>query len=327
MPVKPNRWLTLVGATVMMGGTLVATNTSASAADQGPGSKIVSEAQYVAEEGETATSALPLGRAGIAGGPLVNSFAKEIGKVSGLQLSGTPVTEEYEKVGRTLTVTLTDWNGLEKLKVTRISVEGNVPESVISDGHSTLKKTPLSGGSTLMTAEGTENNTAATLTADGQLTIWSSASLEGTNAVKVEKLAGWAQGFAGKYNSKISVDVAPQPLARPSCSVEMRPPFTSGGNVFASSSLWCDQLGTARITAYIDQYRGLGYWLSKASQTGEDTNLSSPNITRIPNWTCAAGTGNQLYRGAVLTRQLVNANGTWYGTNRISGPEARLTCG
>ncbi|MEU3963298.1 hypothetical protein AB0F42_26410 [Streptomyces buecherae] len=329
MPFKSRPYLALIGASALIGSAILGASGPAVAAKNSiPGAKFVSDSQYVDEGGSPVDSMVKIGVTEAATGSEVTSFADDIATASGLQIAGNPAVEDYNEIGRTFTVTATNSLGLERLTVTRVNVKGDVPTSVISGTDETItKKSSLPGGATLLAAEGAEGATAGTLTADGQLTVWHSSDLDGNGSISSSQLARWAKDLAVKYGSEIPVQVAPEPKAKPKCSVTMRKPYTNSGSVFASSSLYCNQKGTARIGAYVDQFRGAGIWVSKASAAGEDKNLMNPNITRIAHWKCAAGTGSQRYRAAVLTRQLKNKNGSWWGSGRVSGPEQRLSCG
>lgn len=64
-------------------------------------------------------------------------------------------------------------------------------------------------------------------------------------------------------------------------------------HIYGSAQFNCSSNWSGAITAQIQQYRGAGYWAAKATRsTGSSGTLVGVSVT----WTCASGTGNQLYR-------------------------------
>ncbi|MEQ4724200.1 hypothetical protein [Nonomuraea sp. B19D2] len=83
------------------------------------------------------------------------------------------------------------------------------------------------------------------------------------------------------------------------------PPYRSGGYIKSSRELHCNRGGWGRnmaIKTTLQQYRGLGYWRTKATRHANDNNATPAfTIKQDVRWKCSGG--SQLYRNQ--TRLLV----------------------
>jgi hypothetical protein len=110
-------------------------------------------------------------------------------------------------------------------------------------------------------------------------------------------------------------------LAREGCfTIEPVTPWTNGRTAYAAA-YWSCNTGpiTVSIVVKLQQYRGLGVWRTKATSV---TGVSAPFSRRFfrAGWTCAAGTGSQLYR--TQTYAAVGAGTTRY----YYSSQRRFTC-
>ncbi|MBC9717850.1 hypothetical protein H9Y04_35495 [Streptomyces sp. TRM66268-LWL] len=262
---------------------------------------------------------------GIAAGDDVESFVRELERISGLQ-AGTPSADKYEDVGQVLRVELFDKSGELAADVSRVNAGQDVPASLLNSNEAP-KIERLSTGSELATSQDADGASAATLSTSGQLTYFASVA---EDVKSLKDLASWARQMDDRQGDKVNVTMQDPAaeygvLAKPSCSVSKNKPWKHGGAIKAQVGISCNQRGTARVGSYVEQYRGAGIWRQKASKAEERKNVSALSVTS--SWTCAKGTGNQLYRSAIGTRQLKNSNGSWFGSNRSYGPQYRVTCG
>ncbi len=114
----------------------------------------------------------------------------------------------------------------------------------------------------------------------------------------------------------LALGVGPQALpasASPrlyNCSNVAETPGHYPGHVYGSGTAYCD--GSGDIQTLLQQYRGFGYWATKASKTASGTSV----ITATADWQCASGTGTQTYR--------THAGGN--GGQGATSANARFTC-
>lgn len=269
----------------------------------------------------------------------MQAFSADVTAISGLHLAGEPMAEVYEGMDRTLTLHLVDNTGNDRLTVTRVKVSEDVPKSVFSDDEESVKTEPLPDGGILAAAISAQSHRVGVLSRTGVLTVWDSTTFDGTPPISISDLTSAATSLATHYDGSITISRPgssnPQPqglasiaAARPSCRITWNNLFIANAtpNVFASTSLMCDQAGNGKLTGYVQQYRGSGIWAGVANWTQTETDKKM--VTVIPNYTCRAWGPNdkKQYRAAALTRQLRNANGVWFGSNMISGPAETFKC-
>ena len=94
------------------------------------------------------------------------------------------------------------------------------------------------------------------------------------------------------------------------CSSTSHTPGHSSTQVWGTGDILCS-VGTGTLQVNLQQYRGAGYWATKASKTVTSNNNSATAV-----WTCAAGTGSQLYR--------TNSGGG--GISGSTSAQVRYTC-
>ncbi|MFD9936539.1 hypothetical protein ACFWZ6_25800 [Streptomyces massasporeus] len=117
-------------------------------------SEIVSPSEYAKEGGTDPQSMAPIGEVAPAQGESVHKLTDLLTNTTGLELFQAPGVEEYEQIGQVLTFNLGDGDYKHPLNVTRVTVQGDVPSSVLSsEGDQTSMKT-LSDGRQLLTATG-----------------------------------------------------------------------------------------------------------------------------------------------------------------------------
>lgn len=88
--------------------------------------------------------------------------------------------------------------------------------------------------------------------------------------------------------------LAPSASAAPrlyNCSnVAENPVHYKYDGIYGSGTAYCN--GGGAVQTLLQQYRGLGYWATKASSSATGTDV----ITATAVWICASGTGTQSYR-------------------------------
>lgn len=106
------------------------------------------------------------------------------------------------------------------------------------------------------------------------------------------------------------------------CTVYASDPWENLGRIYGDSANFCSGAGYQPIYLHqaILQYRGFGIWATKASRTTDAYYHSYLDYTGY--WTCAKGTGNQLYR--VVTTGY--AEGTNFQKSVQSENYLRVTC-
>ncbi|MFF1378688.1 hypothetical protein [Streptomyces sp. NPDC058308] len=313
-------FVTLAAAVVAMG------TMSASHADSADGPQIVDATTYDNEGGTDPRSMLPKGEATAAEGAEVEEFADLLVNTTGLELHQGPAKENYEEVGQTLRFTIGDKDYTRSLIVTRVTVKGDVPESVIaSEGDETHRAT-LPNGSQLMTAQGSDGLMVATLSKAGQLTTWEAPAAAGAASFTVEKLTEWATAIDVQQPGRIAIASAMALRAKPHCQLYLTKPFTHGGakHIQADASMSCDQKGKGNFTAVLRQYHGLGVWKSKDVKAY--TNEQGKTFPLLLSFNCSKLTTSKwIYRADIANATLRNGNGYW-GKHNVHSATKGIHC-
>ncbi|MER8042662.1 hypothetical protein [Streptomyces sp. NPDC094032] len=296
--------------------------------------EIVSDEQYLADGNVDPKTIDPITEASPAAGSGVDTFTSLLSEVSGMSAESIPVAENYGELGQTLVVDLVSELG-DQVSVTRTTAKTDIPQSTLSDDGAQRSLSVLPNGSQLMTSLHPETGAmVSTLSRKGQLTVWN--ALNATTGDDLPRIIQWAKEVDSRQPEAVEVQTVPAAAqsalvgtqaaaAAPSCYLTINRPYTQSGRVEVSNRLLCNQNGRIKLDSSIEQYRGLGIWVSKAKNADQKENISYIWVTA--SWKCAAGTGNQLYRTRIVQRSLRNSNGVWYETHGIMGPQARLTCG
>jgi hypothetical protein len=121
------------------------------------------------------------------------------------------------------------------------------------------------------------------------------------------------------------VTVAPASSNDGNCTIYASDPYKESGHIKGDGSQFCSgNYHLQRIKVTIEQYRGLGIWDKKAS-VGYTAWTQNDFLERFVSWTCAAGSGNQLYR-VVTDGQFIGRSGQTYSAAVQSGNYLRTTC-
>lgn len=104
------------------------------------------------------------------------------------------------------------------------------------------------------------------------------------------------QSAAPRWTRKDKFDTAYHPQCR---GWERHiPPYRSGRYIKSSRQLHCNRGGWGRhmsVTTTLQQYRGFGYWRTKATRSAKDSNATPAfTIKQDVSWKCSGG--SQLYR-------------------------------
>jgi hypothetical protein len=313
-------FVTLAAAALVMGAM------SVSHADSRVGPHILDAATYSKEGGTNPQSMLPKGEATPAEGAEVEAFADLLTNTSGLELFQAPAKENYEEVGQTLRFSMGDKDDTHPLIVTRVSVNGDVPESVIASQGDETHRTTLANGTQLMTAKGIDGIMVATLSKAGQLTAWEAPGATGTAPFTMEKLKEWATAVDTQQPGHIAATSANTLRAKPSCFLTLTKPYTHGGakNIQADASMNCDQKGKGNFVSSLRQYQGLGIWKSK--DVRGYTNEQGKNFPVTVHFTCSRLTvSNWVYRADIGNATLRNGNGYW-GRHNVHSATKVIHC-
>ncbi|MFJ2767569.1 hypothetical protein [Streptomyces sp. NPDC087300] len=313
-------FVTLAAAALAMG------TMSASYADSADGPQIVDTATYTNEGGTDPRSMLPTGEATPAEGPEVEAFADLLVNTSGLELVQGPIEEHYEEIGQTLRFNMGDKDYAHPLIVTRVTVKGDVPESVIASEGDVTHRATLPNGNQLMTAQGSDGIMVATLSKAGQLTTWSAPGATGAAPFTVEKLTEWATAIDAQQPGRITATSAMALRAKPSCQLILTKPFTHGGakHIQAEASMLCSQKGKGNFTAVLRQYHGLGVW--KEKDVKAYTNKQGKNFPLIMSFNCSKLTTSKwIYRADIANATLRNGNGYW-GKHNVHSATTGIHC-
>ncbi|MFE7457429.1 hypothetical protein ACPEIF_33720 [Streptomyces sp. NPDC012600] len=330
-------YISVLGGIVLAGSLVV--NPGSAVAEENPAVGIVDSAKISGDSGEEVTT----GQSYEAAGSDVEAFGADIAAALGLRLAGAPIAEVYEGLDRTLTLHLVDGDGNNRLTVTRVKVDKDVPKSVFADDEESVKTQLLPDGGTLAVVSDGQSNRVGVLSPAGVLTFWDSTTFNGESPIAIGELTDAARSLAAKHDGVMEIGragatakpsasafapAAAAAAARPKCKVTWNNLFIANRtpNVFASTSLQCDQAGDGALGAYVQQYRGSGIWVGVAGYVQAEKNKKL--VTVIPNYTCRAWSANdkKQYRAAALLRQLKNKNGTWFGQNMINGPAKTFKC-
>ncbi|MFY4720143.1 hypothetical protein [Streptomyces sp. LaBMicrA B280] len=313
-------------------GAISATPASAHAAAS---AEFTTEADYLAAGGVPLTETAPVSDPAVAVGPSVSSFESIITAETGLSASD-PISQKYKTIGDSVSVELTDEAGENTVSVTRVSVGGNVPDTAVADPSEPHTVTKLADRSSLLTADDSNGATVSTLSPSGQLTVWSSET------VSARQLEAWATVVNSKTPDPITVEsekpmedaIAAAPgrasglAAKPSCQVirDPKPYKHNTDHIGYSGILSCNTEGLMSFSVGIEQYRGVGIWRSKASDT--KTNYKGKVLGRLADWHCAKGTGTQTYRGKIGTASLRASSGVWAKSSSLRfSSQVRISCG
>ncbi|MGA4839884.1 hypothetical protein [Streptomyces sp. G45] len=313
-------FVTLAAAALVMG------TMSTSHADSKDDPRIVDAATYDKEGGTDPRSMLPKDEATPAAGPEVEAFADLLMDTSGLELFQAPAKESYEGVGQTLRLNMGDRDYAHPLIVTRVTVDEDVPESVIASQGDETHRATLPNGTQLMTAKGSDGIMVATLNKTGQLTAWEAPGATGAAPFTVEKLTEWATTVDARQPGRVAIASAMALRAKPKCSLYLTKPYTHGGpkNIAADASMNCDQKGKGNFTASLRQYHGLGLWKSKSVKGY--TNEQGKNFPVTLGWTCSKLTvSNWVYRADIGNATLRNGNGYW-GAHNVHSATRVIHC-
>ncbi|MFJ9481020.1 hypothetical protein ACIRRI_39480 [Streptomyces mirabilis] len=223
--------MTLLAAAVVAGtavGAFAADGAPTTGAGTGP--QIVSSSEYATEGGVDPQSMAPIGEVAPAQGIGVEKLTDLLMKTTRLDLFQAPGVEECEKVGQTLTFSLGDGNAEHPLNITRLTVHGDVPSSVLWAEGDEMSTTTLSDGSQLLTAVGKEGTRVSTLSKDGLLTLWEAPLTSAQHTYSTEDLVRWAttvdeQGITASHAPGLTAA-----RAEPHCQLtKSRKPYLHGG--------------------------------------------------------------------------------------------------
>ncbi|MBD0743095.1 hypothetical protein BG418_16090 [Streptomyces sp. CBMA152] len=255
-------------------------------------------------------------------------LADLLAKTTGLNLMQAPAVAEYEKVGQTLTFSLGDENAVRPLNITRVTVDGDVPSSVLASDGDTTQASTLPSGSQLFTAAGNDGVRVSTLTMDGQLTLWEAPALSAQDTYSSEDMVRWAT-TVDERNVRASHSPAPgfAPAAKPQCQlIHSKAPFLHGGSlrIQADALMRCDQKGKGNFEASLRQYQGLGIW--KTKDVRGYTNTQGQTFPLLLHYQCSRLTiSGWIYREDIGNATLRNSNGYW-GDHNISSNTATIHC-
>ncbi|MFG2379752.1 hypothetical protein [Streptomyces avermitilis] len=293
------------------------------------GPQIVSASEYAGEGGTDPQSMAPVGELAPAQGASVQKFTELLIKTTGLDLFQSPGVEEYEQVGQTLTFALGDGNYEHPLNITRLTVHGDVPSSVLSAEGDQTSTTTLHSGSQLLTSEGTSGTRVSTLSKDGQLTVWEAPATAVQNGYTTELLVRWATAVDERG---ITPSSSPSPVrtvaqAEPHCQLIQSPkPYTHGGSthIQADASMLCNQKGKGNFAAALRQYQGLGIW--KTLDSRGYVNEQGKTFSVILRFECSRlTTSSWRYRNNIGNATLRNGNGYW-GDHNVFAGTATIHC-
>ncbi|MFD9909528.1 hypothetical protein [Streptomyces sp. NPDC059063] len=309
--------------------SLLVGNASVSHAESTDVPRIVDTTAYEKEGGTDPKSMLPEGEAIPAESRDVADFADLLTRTTGLQLLQAPAQERYEEIGSTLRISLGDENDEDfahSLTVTRVTVKGDVPESVLSSEGDETRRTTLPDGTQLMTAKGGAGVTVSLLSPGGQLTVWDAPGPTEASPLTVQRLTEWATTVETQHPG--AVDMAASPglrAAKPSCQLKLTKPFKHGSlTIQADAFMSCDQKGRGNFTASLRQYHGLGLWKSKSIRGY--TNKHDKIFPVTLNFKCSRATVSKwVYRADIGNATLRNGNGYW-GRHNIHSKTSGIHC-
>jgi hypothetical protein len=292
------------------------------------GPQIVSSSEYADEGGADPQSMTPIGEVAPAQGADVQQLADLLSKTTGLDLSQAPGVADYEKVGQTLTFSLGDGNSEHPLNITRLTVHGDVPSSVLTAEGDEVSTTTLSNGSQLLTAVGKEGTRVSTLSKDGRLTLWEAPATDAqNNTYATADLVRWAttvdeKGIAASNSSALTAATA-----KPHCQLtKSKKPYLHGGwtSIQADAAMLCDQRGKGNFEASLRQYQGLGIWRTK--DVRGYTNEQGTNFPVTLHFECSRlTTSGWIYRSDIGNATLRNGNGYW-GDHNVHSDTATIHC-
>ncbi|MFI0479118.1 hypothetical protein [Actinomadura sp. 9N215] len=103
-------------------------------------------------------------------------------------------------------------------------------------------------------------------------------------------------------------------------------PYKTGRYIKTYRQLHCNRGGWGRkmsIKTTLQQYRGLGYWRTKASKSAKDnSNTPAWTIKQGPKWKCSGG--SQLYRGQTKLHVWSVLRGSQ--TSTMNSSKKRIRC-
>ncbi|MFI7141729.1 hypothetical protein ACIBQ5_29685 [Streptomyces massasporeus] len=308
-------------------GALAADDSQPTGAATAP--EIVSPSEYAKEGGTDPQSMAPIGEVAPAQGASVQKLTDLLTNTTGLELFQAPGVEEYEQIGQVLTFSLGDGNYEHPLNVTRVTVQGDVPSSVLSsEGDQTSMKT-LSDGRQLLAATGQEGIRVSTLSKDGVLTQWEAPATDPKGAYSVDDLVRWAMVVeeSGIRASHSPAQAAQAARAKPKCQLtQSKKPYRHGGSkrIQADAAMICDQKGKGNFAASLRQYHGLGIWKTKDSRGYvNERDKSFPVVLRFE---CSKLTvSGWRYRSNIGNATLRNGNGYW-GDHNVFSETATIHC-
>ncbi|MGW7252701.1 hypothetical protein [Streptomyces sp. NPDC054834] len=270
----------------------------------------------------------PIGEVSPAQGAEAQKLTDLLTKTTGLELFQAPAVSDYETVGQTLTFSLGDGNYAHPLNVTRLSIHGDVPSSVLSSEDDETSTRTLPSGSQLFTAVGNEGTRISTLSKDGQLTLWEAPATAAQNPYSTETLVRWAttvdeQGIAAAHTPALAAPRAAEPHCQLTYS---KKPYKHGGDLHiqADAAMLCDQKGKGNFAASLRQYQGLGIW--KTKDVRGYTNEQGKNFPVTLRFECSRlTTSGWRYRSDIGNATLRNSNGYW-GDHNVSSDTATIHC-
>ncbi|MFB0619785.1 hypothetical protein [Streptomyces sp. AGS-58] len=319
----------MLAATVMAGtvaGASAADGSPATPAESAP--RIVSAAQYTEEGGADPQSMAPVGEVSPAQGDSVQELTNLLARTTGLDLLQAPAVADYDKVGQSLTFSLGDENVVRPLNITRLTVHGDVPSSVLSSDGDTTQTTTLPSGSQLFTAVGNDGVRISTLSRDGRLTQWEAPAISAEHTYSTEDLVRWAtavdeQNVPASHSPTSVVTRA----AKPHCQlIHSNAPYLHGGytHIQADAQMLCNQRGKGNFEASLRQYQGLGIW--KTKDVRGYTNTQGQNFSLLLHYDCSRlTTSGWVYREDIGNATLRNGNGYW-GDHNVWSKTATIHC-
>ncbi|MGW2961765.1 hypothetical protein ACWDGI_25355 [Streptomyces sp. NPDC001220] len=305
-------------------GALAADGSKATGTTEDP--QIVSSSQYAEEGGTDPQSMAPVGEVAPAQGASVQKLTDLLTSTTGLEVFQAPGVEEYEEIGQTLTFSLGDGNYEHPLNVTRLTVHGDVPSSVLSAEGDKTNTTTLHNGSQLLTAVGKEGTRVTTLSKAGELTMWEAPATAAPNTYNTETLVRWATAV-DEQEIKASSSPLLAARAKPHCQLtQSKQPYRHGGDLMiqADAAMLCDQKGKGNFAASLRQYQGLGIW--KTKDVRGYTNEQGTNFPVILRFECSRlTTSGWRYRSNIGNATLRNSNGYW-GDHNVFSQTATIHC-
>ncbi|WP_171162029.1 hypothetical protein [Streptomyces sp. I05A-00742] len=278
----------------------------------------------------------PVGAPGVASGAQVDAFVGHLRSVTGLEPAQRPTVEKYTRIGDSLTVALQGKGRAYGLNVTRETVDGDVPVSVLSSPGDETRLTGLPKGGRLMTAVGKDGVRVTTLTAGGRLTSWEAPRSAAGKPYAVEELTKWATDVAARTPGGVAVSAStPTSMgagetgvaakaAKPRCRLIQPAPIIHGQRVTADVAMLCNRRGKGNFATALRQYRGGGLW--KTVDVRGYTNEQGDSFPVILRFSCSHHRVAREYRSVVTNASLRVSGGAWWGTHGVWSRPQYIHC-